>query len=294
MDEAIEFPTPPDLSAIDFTDVTDIRNLIRQRLHHMFGPQGDDYIDEYTKTTEDLFSGRVPAFQAMDTPYHDIRHTLQATLCLVELLSNRHISNIKPRLSAHDFKRALVAVLFHDIGYLKTLDDTLGTGAKYTHLHEKRSCDFAAPLLAERGWAIDDIRFVENLISCTGPGADFSQIDFASEIERVLGQVVCTADYIGQMSDPYYPDRLEVLFNEFEECYRYQQIPQSEWPFANYENLLRSTPDFWSFFVKPRLEKDCAGVYEYLEHPMTGENPYMHAVKRNLATIRGQIAKLQK
>ena len=39
-----------------------------------------------------------------------------------------------------------------------------------------------------------------------------------------MGQAVCTADYVGQMSDPKYPDKLEVLFREFEESFRYQEI----------------------------------------------------------------------
>ncbi|MFC1797214.1 hypothetical protein ACFL1V_08980 [Pseudomonadota bacterium] len=292
MDDAIEFPVLPELSAIDFTSTSDVRALCRERLHHLFGRQDDDYIDEYMDAIEDLFAGRYSEYQAMDTDYHDITHTLQASLCLVELIHHRHFSDASPRLDADDFRRALIAVLFHDIGYLKTVDDTEGSGAKYTHLHEQRSCEFARVFLAQRDWAEDDIRFVEHLISSTGPQADFAEIEFGSEIERVLGQAVCTADYIGQMSDPNYPERLEILFNEFAESYRYQQIPHDEWPFASYEALLRSTPNFWGFFVQPRLNVECMGLWAYLEHPVTGENPYMEAVERNLASVRGLIAEL--
>jgi len=292
MDDAIEFPVLPELSAIDFTSTSDVRALCRERLHHLFGVQEDDYIDEYMDAIEDLFAGRYSEYQAMDTDYHDITHTLQASLCLVELIHHRHFSDASPRLDADDFRRALIAVLFHDIGYLKTVDDTEGSGAKYTHLHEQRSCDFARVFLAQRDWAEDDIRFVEHLISSTGPQADFAKIEFGSEIERVLGQAVCTADYIGQMSDPNYPERLEILFNEFAESYRYQQIPHDEWPFASYEALLRSTPDFWGFFVQPKLNAECAGLWAHLEHPVTGENPYMESVEQNLATVRGLITGL--
>ena len=292
MDDAIEFPVLPELSAIDFTSASDVRTLCKERLRHLFGVQDDDYIDEYMDAIEDLFAGRYSEYQAMDTAYHDITHTLQASLCLVELIHHRHFSDATPHLDADDFRRALIAVLFHDIGYLKTVDDTQGSGAKYTHLHEQRSCDFARVFLAQRGWAEDDILFVEHLISSTGPQADFARIEFGSEIERVLGQAVCTADYIGQMSDPNYPERLEILFSEFAESYRYQQIPHNEWPFANYEALLRSTPDFWSFFVQPKLNVECAGLWAYLEHPVTGENPYMESVERNLAAVRGLISGL--
>ena len=293
MGDAVEFPVLPELSAIDFSSTSDVRTLTRERFHHLFGPLNDDYIGEYMDAIEDLFEGRYPEYQAMDTAYHDITHTLQATLCLVELIHLRHFSKATPRLDADDFRRALIAVLFHDIGYLKTVDDTQGSGAKYTHLHEQRSCDFARTFLTQRGWTAEDICFVEHLISSTGPSANVTQIEFSSEIERVLGQAVCTADYIGQISDPHYPVRLKILFNEFAESYRYQQIPEEEWPFASYEALLRSSPDFWDTFVQHKLNVECAGLWAYLEHPVTGENLYMEFVERNLATIREWIAALE-
>jgi len=292
MREAVTFPVLPDLSAIDFHSSADLRALTRERLHYLFGPQDDSYIDEYMGAIEDLFAGRYPEYQAMDTAYHDITHTLQASLCLVELIQNRHLADATPRIGAHDFKRTLVAILFHDIGYLKKLDDTGGTGAKYTHVHEQRSCDMAREFLSQRGWASDDIIFVEKLISATGPAANLMRIEFRSEIERAMGQIVCTADYVGQMSDPNYPDKLKVLFREFEESYRYQQIPADQWMFRSYEDLLRSTPDFWDKFVQYKMNVECVGMWQYLEHPFTGENPYLESIERNLAEIGRRIQKL--
>lgn len=292
MKNNVTYPPLPELEQIDFSCTAQVRELARERYLHMFGIKNDAYIDDYMDITEDLFKGNAPDYQAIDTAYHDISHTLQAALCLVELLHNRHLEGATPRIDANDFRRALVAVLFHDIGYLKKTGDTSGSGAKYTHLHEKRSCSFSRELLLQRGWPQNDIRFVENLISATGPSADVTRVGFQSEIERVLGQAVCTADYIGQMSDPHYPEKLEVLFGEFRESYLYQQIPEQDWPFASYEDLLRSTPGFWTHFVQRKLEVECAGAVKHLEHPVTGENPYMEAVERNLARIEKRITRL--
>lgn len=286
----VTYPVLPELESIDFSCTREIRQLARDRCRHMFGSQDDGYIDEYMDATEDLFAGREPEYQAIDTAYHNITHTLQATLCMVELLHNRHFSEATPRIGAGDFRFALVAVLFHDIGYLKKKGDNEGSGAKYTHLHEKRSCQFARTFLEKKGWPANDIRFVENLISSTGPSADVTHIPFQSEIEQILGQTVCTADYIGQMSDPGYPDKLSVLFGEFRESYRYQEIPESDWPFASYEALLKGTPGFWDTFVRHKLAVECAGLSKFLEHPVTGENPYLESVDRNLAIIRQRIA----
>lgn len=282
----------PKLSEIDFADTLHVRDLVGARHEHLFGTRDDGYVDEYMDVVEELFGGHHPDYQANDTAYHDITHTLQATLCLVELIYQRHRSNATPRVSAADFRRAVVAALLHDVGYLKTVGDTQGSGAKYTHLHEQRSCDFARLLLRRRGWPEDDIRFVESLIGSTGPRVDLTQIGYRSDTERLLGQAVCTADYIGQMSDPNYPDRLEILFDEFAESYRYQQIPHAEWPFKSYEALLRSTPDFWNTFVKHKLDVECSGLWKHFEHPTAGANPYIESVERNLATIRERIARL--
>lgn len=290
----VEFPVFPGLSAIDFTRTSDVRRLTMERCRHLFGPQHNGFLDEYMGAIDDLFAGRHAEYQAIDTAYHDITHTLQATLCLVELLHHRHIRETAPRIGAEDFKRAVVAVLFHDIGYLKKTGDDEGSGAKYTHLHEQRSCEFTRAILLQQGWSQDEVRCVENLISATGPSADVERIEFGSEIERILGQTVCTADYIGQMSDPNYPDKLAILFDEFKESYEYQQIPQNEWPFASYEALLRGTPGFWGTFVQHKLTVQCADMWKHLEHPLSGENPYMEAVERNLATIGQRIESLDK
>jgi hypothetical protein len=293
MRDTVKFPVLPDLSVIDFSCTSDVRTLVNERRQHMFGVRGDGYIDEYMEAIADLFAGRHPDYQAMDTAYHDITHTMQATLCLVELLHHRHFSDAQPTVGAEDFKRAVIAILFHDIGYLKMVGDSDGSGAKYTHVHEKRSCALARKYLGQRGWSDDDIVFVENLISATGPLADLTKIEFRSEVERLLGQVVCTADYIGQMSDPDYPDKLEVLYSEFEESYRYQKIPRSKWPFTSYESLLRSTPDFWGKFVQYKMTVECGGVWDYLEHPVTGQNPHIESIAGNLATIRQRISCLE-
>ena len=94
------------------------------------------------------------------------------------------------------------------------------------------------------------------------------------------------------MSDPHYPDKLAVLFEEFKESYQHQQLPESKWLFKSYENLLVGTPDFWNIFVQNKLAVQCEGLSMYLEHPVTGKNPYLESIERNLDTIEQQIARL--
>ena len=292
MKETSRFPVLPDLSSIDFSCSTDTRALVRERCEHMFGVKIDRCIEESMDAIEGLFAGHYPEYQPIDTAYHNITHTLQATLCLAELLHRRHLAEASPHLGLEDFRRVIIAALYHDIGYLKKIDDNEGTGAKYTHVHEQRSCEMAREFLAQRGWPEDDLLCVEHLISATGPQADLTKIEFRTETERTLGRALCTADYVGQMSDPGYPDKLEILFHEFEESYRFQNLPKSQWPFATYEDLLRSTPDFWNKFVRYKMDVECGGIWQYLKHPVTGDTHYLDAIDRNLGIINALIAQL--
>jgi hypothetical protein len=52
------FPVLPELSTIDFSCTSEVRELIKERCHHLFSPQEDCYIDAYMDVTEDLFAGR--------------------------------------------------------------------------------------------------------------------------------------------------------------------------------------------------------------------------------------------
>ena len=86
MKDTVRFPVLLDLRMIDFSSTVDVCTLVRERCHHMFGVEGDGYIDDRMDAIAGLFAGTHPDYQAMDTAYHDITHTLQATLCLTELL----------------------------------------------------------------------------------------------------------------------------------------------------------------------------------------------------------------
>ena len=56
--------------------------------------------------------------------------------------------------------------------------------------------------------------------------------------------------------------------------------------------MAASIPAFWRTFVHRKMTVECGSVWEYLEHPVTGENPYLEAVEKNLARIEDRIARL--
>src|SRR5690606_25233788 len=158
---------------------------------------------------------------------------------------NRQQLKTEPKLSSQDFETGFVAMLMHDVGYLKKKDDPVGTGAKFTVIHEQRSCHMTADYLRGIKWPTERINSVKRLIKCTGPRANIPAIRFRGLLESIMGKAVCTADYIGQMSDPRYLAKLPELYMEFQESDDYQQIPEAKRIFKSVEQLVEGTPNFW-------------------------------------------------
>lgn len=247
------------------------------------------FIDRLFTDVTAMFAGRYPGYQAIDMFYHDFEHTLQATVCLIHLLSGRHRTGDEPPLTQREWELGLMAVLLHDTGYLKQTDDRAGTGAKYTLVHERRSCEFARqylPTLDVNPVEIDDICAG---IMCTGPQTRISSMTFRREPARLLAFMLVTADYLGQMSAPDYVDELPILFAEFHEAFEFEQVPAERRTFLNVGELIAKTPLFWENYVRPMLDFEAGGVHRYLT-TAGRPNPYLQAVDTNIAEVRRRLS----
>src|SRR5450755_2964250 len=93
---------------------------------------------------EDLFAGFVHGYFGVDTVYHDRQHTLDITLALARLLvgyERQH--DEKTRLGGERAQLGLITGLFHDVGYLRRLDDReINNGAEFTRTHVSRGARF--------------------------------------------------------------------------------------------------------------------------------------------------------
>ncbi len=238
----------------------------------------------------DCFVGQYADYQPIDARYHDLRHTLEVTLCMVRLLQRRHQLGVSPKLTQTLFELGLLAILLHDTGYLKKRGDIEGTGAKYTLIHVDRSAEFAAQLLREKGFSRKACQAVKNMIHCTGVNVNLAAIPFADDLERLVGFALGTGDLLGQMAADDYIDKLPELYLEFEESFQFTPGKMSNvGMFSSAEDLLRKTPNFWQFFVKPKLLKDFEGVYRFLSDPYpNGQNYYLDRIEANIARLREQ------
>lgn len=274
---------------VDTRDADSVATRIRELLSAI-DPEADlTFFNSLFAEVGTMFRGDFGDFQPIDLKYHDYQHTLQATLCMAELLVGRHLAGALPIYSWRHIELGLAAILLHDSGYLKTRSDGEGTGAKYTYTHVLRSAAFAASHLPRFGLNPQEIEIVLGSIRCTGPTATVEQQNYEDEADLLLGCCVVTADYLSQMAASDYPDELEILFNEFEESDNYQSIPVEKRLFKSAQDLVEHTPGFWQNFVLPKLEKDFRGVYHYLAAPYPdGFNPYVDAIEKNIVIIKNR------
>ena len=239
----------------------------------------------------ECFSGHYRDYQAVDARYHDFEHTLQGTLCLARLLHGRHAAGAQPQFSQRMFQLALLAILLHDTGYLKKRVDTEGTGAKYTVIHVNRSAQFAGQLLREKGFTAAEIKAVQNMICCTGVNAALEVIPFQSEMEKIAGFALGTADLLGQMAAEDYVDKLPILYAEFAEAASYSKDPTLFVAmFSSAANLMEKTPAFWGRVVRVKLDRDFGGLHRFLNDPYpSGPNWYFERIEANLERLRRRL-----
>ncbi|MBI2515384.1 MAG: HD domain-containing protein [Opitutae bacterium] len=235
-----------------------------------------------------MFTGHYLGYQANDMRYHNFEHTLQATLCMADLIKGRHVAHAEPALSRRDAELCIMAVMLHDVGFIKRTSDRAGTGAKYTFVHERRSCDFARLYLPALGISPAEMEDICTAISCTGPRNRVSAQTFRRIEARIMACCLVTADYLAQMSSPDYPDKLDALYGEFKEAFDFEGVPEEQRPYHSLGELLAKTPDFWAKFVLPMFATETDSVHTYLS--ITGQpNPYLQAVEANIAEIRRRV-----
>jgi hypothetical protein len=279
-------------AAIDTRQPRLVEAEIRAAYLDMF-PDGDkNFVGMIFQWGTACFDGRHMDYQPIDALYHDLEHTLQGALCMVQLLRNRHDTNAEPRLTRRIFELGLLAIFMHDTGYLKKRGDTGGTGAKYTLTHVGRSIQFAGELMFGRDYPIEDILAVQNMIRCTGVNVKLDSIPFQDELERLAGFALGTADLLGQLAAPDYVDKLPILYLEFAEAASYNEGKMKAGGFfSSAEDLMQKTPMFWEKYVQQKINREFLGLFRFLNVPYPdGRNSYIERIDANIARLRRQLA----
>ncbi len=213
----------------------------------------EDVLDQAARTALESLLG-------CDCPYHDLEHTLLVTDVGQTILRGRLIS--QGDVSPHEWLHAVVALLFHDIGYVRGLlrDDEAdsfltneeggrvtppigSTDAYLMPYHVTRSCIFIRERFA--GDPNIDVSTISSYIEMTRfPVPDdrhYQRVDTFAALVRA-------ADLIGQMADPLYPKKLSRLYSEFVETGEADRLG-----YANSAELRAGFPEFFYSQVYPYI-----------------------------------------
>lgn len=231
------------------------------------------------------FIGDFEGYQASNTAYHDMTHTLSVLLATARLLHG--VGLAREPISRRGVELALLCALMHDIGYIMTNDDQGGTGAKHTFTHVTRGIEFMRDYFTAHGRSEDDIRDAEAIIRTTDLATPVDSIPFSSPEIETLAHIVASADLLAQMGDELYPEKLGNLYAEFKEA----EVPGFD---SEYE-LVRATADF-ATVMDARLKNDLGNVSECMaDHFQVrwGANLdiYQTFIDKNITFLQGIVSK---
>ncbi len=225
-----------------------------------------------------LFKGTFKGYNGCNTEYHDLKHTLDAFLATARLIDGKNLSS--EIYSESKAVNLLLAALLHDTGYIQEESDTIGTGAKYTTVHVKRSIEFTEKNSGILQLTKNQISEISSFIACTGVKTDY--ISTLSGEAHMGGSILGTADLIGQMSDRAYLEKLLFLYYEFNEA--------GMEGFDTTFDILRKTLVFFEATME-RLDNTLMKSYELVQNHFReryniDENLYMTAIEKQMNYLK--------
>lgn len=289
----------PDIYVSEVIGLLDFEEEKEDSLHRPSGmPRlSSGAIETLRQAVADVFRayhGDFPGLMALDTPYHDLRHALDCGLVMARLLSgyNRNSScalPVDPDLAC----AGIIFALFHDIGFLRRMDESHLRGASLAPIHEERSTRFSAEWMKKT--KLSSYAVMADVIAITAFSCHPKQLVAAwSPEKKIIATLLGTADLLSQMAERCYLERCrDFLYAEFKTggLDRIREADGSERViFSSADDLLRQTPTFYRQFVKKRLEEDYEASYRWVEPLFGGENPYVEAINRNLGYLEEHLS----
>ncbi|AMN46946.1 hypothetical protein ACG33_07515 [Steroidobacter denitrificans] len=234
---------------------------------------------------ERYISGLDPRYLPLDTPYHDLQHSLDVCLCMTRLLIGHdlHVTANK-RLGAGGALFGILCALFHDAGYLRRTDEShVDHGAELTRIHVSRSVRVLDGVLQEIDLAPRFPAALE-LVHYTGNERASHEIDTADATERTLGHLLGTADLLAQMADRCYLEKIRDRL--YPELVIAGLAGRDSSACRSAEELLKATPAFVDTAFSARLDSVFGGSYRWIEGVCNGTNPYLISIHRQMNHLR--------
>ena len=233
-----------------------------------------------------LQRGEYPGYHACDTSYHNLQHSLDVTLAMARLMDGyERTQDRSGELGARLFRFGIVTALFHDVGYLRKINDTRHkNGAEYTLKHVTRGAKFLEDYMNRIGMA-ELAPIASQIIHFTGYEKPIAKIDVPNLSFRLLGNMLGTADIIAQMADRCYLEKCrDRLYPEFVEgglAARDESDRRSSVMFRSVGDLMVKTPHFYKT-ATVRLNDQLGSAHGYVGKHFGGQNLYFDEIEKNM------------
>lgn len=221
--------------------------------------------EKYSGIISDSVYTALSLINKSDALYHDVEHTCMVTLCGQDILLGKKI--LEGQLQANDWLHYTIALLFHDIGYVRNIlngdtDDFQiigGSNGETVQLNDDATDASLTPFHVERGelflrqrvWNSEvNVDLLCDLIRFTQFPVPKDRIlnHTSTNNSEELAVLVGSADLIGQMADPHYDKKISSLFYEF-----YETGMTHKLGFNNVGDLRDNYPSFFINFVRPHI-----------------------------------------
>lgn len=193
-----------------------------------------------------------------DALYHDVEHTMLVTLVGAQMLVGRH--TLEGGTTPDDWLHVMLALLFHDVGYVRGVVRGDTPGAWHTGLGDKTvSLPPGATDAGLQPWHVDrGIKLIRDRFGAHGrlradvlaTYIDYTRIPVPVDPEyqetRSLRALVRAADLVGQLADPKYLHKLSGLYHEFREI-GLDKVNG----YAHADDLRADFPRFYEATVRP-------------------------------------------
>jgi hypothetical protein len=206
-----------------------------------------------------------------DALYHNVEHTLLVTLAGYDIMTGRALLK---STDPSEFAHVIVACLLHDIGYVRGILDGDGlegyvVDAKGNKVKLQRGASDAALLFhhvdRSKLFALDRIAKMDMLdAQRIAHDIEFTRFPASHDLDdkdNEEGLLIRAADLIGQLGDPHYLRKANMLYLEFEEAGLNRQLG-----YTSPADLTDRYPQFYWNSVSAHIEP----VIRYLNVTSSG------------------------
>lgn len=233
-----------------------LSKLLVNDFRESFGP-GHDEAGEHLGA---LARSAIEYIGRSDALYHNFEHTMLVTLVGRDILRGRMLLE---RVEPQDYTHLIAACLLHDIGFVRGIlsgDSKTGyvvdasggrvtlprgaSDASLTAYHVDRSKMFAFERLGNS--PVFDAARVAQAIELTR----FPPSSETADTTVLEPRLVQAADLIGQLGDPFYPNKANALYRELEEAGKSSQLG-----YSSPADLIEKYPQFYWSYVSSHIEE---------------------------------------